>query len=837
MDDGVPVATDHAHTAAALERSRRWLAEAQRLAAMGSWEWDVVSDAVTFSDELFRVFRLDPATVTPSFEACLEMVHPEDRDRARHAIGAALAAGGVFDVDHRVVTGDGEVIWVRARGSVTRDAQGAPLLLVGTAQDVTERVAIEARLQESERRLLEAQRVARLGRWDWDVRADTLVWSDEMFRIFGIPPAGLVPTVDGYLARIHPDDRTQVLQMLADVRAGRQDYALEHRVLRADGSVGWVSCRAAVDRDDDGAEVRIHGTATEITERKTAELSVARAAEELTEQAGQLRRLAFTDPLTGLANRALFHDRLRAALAARHEGGVSVLLLDLDDFKDVNDVLGHHVGDQLLVEVAGRLTRCTRPGDTVARLGGDEFAVVLRDGDHGERVAERVTAVLDAPVRLGARQLVPTASIGLARVGRDEQVAADVLLQRADIAMYAAKRGGKGRHEVFDPRMSVAVLARADVEDGLREVIERDGLVVHVQPMVDLRRRETLRVEALVRWPRASGLAHPAEFLPVAERSGLVRTLGQQVLRTACRELGAWLAADPRRSVAVNVSPVQLREPDVATAVLAILSDTGTRPTQLVLEVTESVFLEAGPRVVAQLDELRAAGVRVAIDDFGTGYSSLGRLQELPVDSVKIDRAFVQQVVRGDEPLPILTSMVVMAHNLGLDVTAEGVETPVQAARLLQLGCDHLQGHHLARPVPTDELPAAVAAADDAVRAAARAAGRPCRPTVLLVPAGGRLDPAVPGALLRAGLEPVESGAAEGVLLVADDGEAALARVAELRSSPWLREAVLVVVCASADRLTRARLLTAGADDCLPDTGCPAELAARVRTALRAAAR
>jgi diguanylate cyclase (GGDEF)-like protein/PAS domain S-box-containing protein len=836
----VPGGTVVEDESAALARSRRWLAEAQRLAAIGSWEWDVRTGAVLFSDELYAVYRLDPAAVAPTFEVCMQMVHPEDRQRTERAILAALGEGSRFDLDHRVVTGDGEVIWVRARGSVTRDDDGAPLLLVGTAQDITERVAIEARLQESERRLLEAQRVARLGRWDWDVRSDTVVWSDDMFRIFGIPPAALVPTVDGYLARVHPEDRDELLRMLADVRAGREDYALEHRVLRADGSVGWVSCRAAVVRDADGAEVRVHGTATDVTERKLAELAAARATAELAARAEQLRRLAFTDPLTGLANRALFTDRLQHALDARATAGVSVLLVDLDDFKDVNDVLGHQVGDRLLVEVAGRLARCVRPEDTVARLGGDEFAVVVAEACHGEQVAQRIGAALETPVRLGDRQLVPSGSIGVARAAREERVPADVLLRRADLAMYAAKRAGKGRYEVFDPTMCTAVLARADVEDGLRQALEHDGLVVHLQPLVDVRTGAATRVEALVRWPRSTGLALPAEFLPVAERSGLVRTLGQQVLRTSCRQLGDWLAADPVRSVAVNVSPVQLREPDFATAVLAILAGTGVHPGQLLLEVTETVFLEAGPRVVGQLAELRAAGIRVAIDDFGTGYSSLGRLQDLPVDGIKVDRSFVAQI-GGAEELPILTSMVVMAHDLGLEVTAEGVETGVQAARLLELGVDHLQGHHLARPVPADALAAAVVAAGAALRATAAGPDAPGRqPTVLLVAPDGGPSRAVRGALLRAGLAVVAPGSrgeavppADGTVLVTGRGEDAVDRVAALRPAPG---AAVLVLCERADRATRARLLAAGADDVVVDPGCPPGLADRLRAALRTAA-
>ena len=699
-----------------LERSRRWLAEAHRLAALGAWEWDVAKDEVRCSDELYRLFRLPEKSVEPTFEACLAMVHPEDQGRAQDAIMDALAGSDRFDFDHRVCTGDGSLLWVRTRGSVTRDESGQPVLLVATAQDITDRIASEARLQESERRLLEAQRVARLGRWDWDVLEDRVTWSEEMYRIFGLDPQAREATYADYLERIHPDDRERVDLVVQQAWDGKDVYEVDHRIVRADGSVGWVAGRGEIVRDDRGRPLRFHGTATDVTERKRAEAEAERSASALAAQAEQLRRLAFTDPLTGLANRALFNDRLEHAVARREREQVSVLLLDLDDFKHVNDLLGHQVGDELLAEVARRLQGCVRPQDTVARLGGDEFAVVLESDADPELVVRRVTEALEEPAVLGERQLVPTASTGLATTDSGS-IDAEELLRRADIAMYEAKRAGKGRYAVFQPSMTSTLQARADLEAGLRGAVQRDEIVVHYQPIVDVRAGRVVRVEALVRWQRPDGMVMPTVFLPVAEQSGWIRGIGQRVLERTCSDLGSWLTADQHRSVAVNVSPVQLREPDFAADVLAAVAECCLLPSQLVLEVTESVFLDAGPVVVAQLDRLRAAGVLVAIDDFGTGYSSLGRLQALPVDSLKVDRSFVEGVGDPSAELPILTSLLVMAHALDLDVTAEGVETPLQATRLVSLGADFLQGHHLSPPVPGAELLAAVEAADVAAAA------------------------------------------------------------------------------------------------------------------------
>ena len=452
----------------------------------------------------------------------------------------------------------------------------------------------------------------------------------------------------------------------------------------------------------------------DVTPRLAAQDQAKRAMADLAEQAAQLKALAFQDPLTGLANRKLFHDQLAESLRDGPAGTVDVLLLDLDDFKEVNDILGHHAGDEMLTEVARRLRSCVRPDDTVARLGGDEFVVLLTGSPEPDAVAESIVASLNVPMWIDGTMLRPSLSLGLASAGQDA-VAASELLRQADVAMYAAKAAGKNRYMRFEPDMMTALVQRTDMEAGLRLAVDAGQITVHYQPVISPKLGEVVQFEALARWKRNGEMIPPGQFIPTAERSGLISAIGMQVMRHSFVELQPWLSEDPGRSVAVNISGVQLKDCQFAEGVLSLAASCATDPRQLVLEVTESVFFDPDAHVIRQLNALRDAGVRVALDDFGTGYSSLGRLQELPVDAVKIDRSFVSMVRTGAEKLPILSSMINMAHSLGLTVTAEGIETGAQAGYLTNLNCDSLQGYLFSHPEPESGLELALLRSADAI--------------------------------------------------------------------------------------------------------------------------
>jgi diguanylate cyclase (GGDEF)-like protein/PAS domain S-box-containing protein len=419
----------------------------------------------------------------------------------------------------------------------------------------------------------------------------------------------------------------------------------------------------------------------------------------------ELMRQAFHDPLTNLPNRELLIDRLEHALGRRrrHAKGVAVLFLDLDDFKTVNDSLGHAEGDNLIRQVAARLAGTVRPGDTAARLGGDEFALLLEDVDQEQAVgvAERVLAEMDTPFDLGDRSLLVGASIGVALSSAELTTATD-MLRAADIAMYETKGTGKGTYRVFERAMHQATTERLRLGADLRGAVERGEFVVHYQPTVDLATGSVVGMEALARWAHPErGLLAPAEFIPLAEHSGLIVPLGELVLREACRQCRAWLDARPDRpiGISVNLSGIQLQDSGLVAAVSLALEESELPPELLTLEMTESVMAQNDAQVLRRLRQLKGLGVRLAIDDFGTGYSSLSYLRSFPIDVVKIDRSFVEGIANGREEAALVRAIVRLAHGLKLKTVAEGVENEAQARRLRAVGCDQAQGFFFAVPL------------------------------------------------------------------------------------------------------------------------------------------
>jgi diguanylate cyclase (GGDEF)-like protein/PAS domain S-box-containing protein len=465
----------------------------------------------------------------------------------------------------------------------------------------------------------------------------------------------------------------------------------------------WFEIHMAPQRDEHDEIVEAIGVATDVTDRWKIE-------QELRASQDQYRSLAFHDALTGLPNRTLFGDRLEQALrrAARDQRLVAVLFLDLDNFKVVNDSLGHHVGDDLLVQVAQRITSCLRAEDTAARLGGDELAVLIgdiHDEADAQGVADRLADALRAPFRIAGRDVVVTASIGVAISGPD-RADRDTLLQAADLAMYQAKANGRARYELFDPSMAAEAGDRLELEMFLRDAIEREELSVVYQPIVSLVTGRICAVEALLRWDHPErGPIGPARFIPIAEETGLIESIGQWVLRAACRAAVTW----PRQgseplAVSVNVSPRQLRDPGFVGEVREVLATTGLPASQLELEVIESAVMNDPDEARERLEQLQRVGVSLAIDDFGTGYSSLGQLRHFPFDSLKVDRSFMRGLGQDQTNAAIVSGVIALARNLGLAVVGEGIETRAQLEQLQRLGCDRGQGYYLARPLSPEAL-------------------------------------------------------------------------------------------------------------------------------------
>jgi len=492
---------------------------------------------------------------------------------------------------------------------------------------------------------------------------------------------------------VHAKDRAVLSAFVRDLEndATGGSRSVEFRVKHRDGR--WITVEALAAHPRDGSELGLILTMRDTTERKKFE-------EQLTHQ-------AFHDALTGLPNRALFHDRLSHALTRRSDDAstVAILFLDLDDFKTINDSLGHDAGDEILIEVADRLQSCLRSSDTPARLGGDEFAVLLEgisDVSEAVEAGQRIISSLARPLRLRGREVSTTASIGIS-VGLPHFSDAQELVRDADTAMYAAKARARGSIEVFQELMHEIAHDRLALKTDLEGALSRGEFVVHYQPTVDLASGEFTGFEALVRWQHPErGLVPPLEFIPLCEETGLIVPLGAFVLGSACRQARIWQEAFPReqvRSISVNVSVKQLESPDFLDEVRAALKSSGLRPDSLVLEITEGVLLRETDEIAARLRELKQLGVQLAIDDFGTGYSSLSYLQTLPLDVLKIDKRFVDNVAAGSNNAALASAIIAIGQALGMQTVAEGIEREDQAVTLRRLHCEIGQGYMFARPL------------------------------------------------------------------------------------------------------------------------------------------
>jgi diguanylate cyclase (GGDEF)-like protein/PAS domain S-box-containing protein len=498
-----------------------------------------------------------------------------------------------------------------------------------------------------------------------------------------------------YLKVIHPSDLSAVMANIKDLMRGKiPSCQTEKRYVHKQGHEVWALWSASLARDSFTKTPHLIFQIQNITDRKEAE--------------ERLVHDAFHDALTNLPNRALLMDHLKLALARseRNEKALfAIIYLDLDRFKVINDSLGHMIGDQLLVGIARRLENILRPGDTIARLGGDEFTILLEDlQDHNYviQIAERIQNEISVPFSLSGREVFTTVSIGIAISSNDYKQTEDIL-RDADTAMYRAKALGKARYEVFDKGMHDQATKLLQVETDLRRALEREEFFVFYQPIMSLETGDLRGFEALVRWRHPQrGFISPVEFIPVAEETGMIVQIGEYVLRESCRQMQKWqviLPSDPPLFISVNLSVKQFSQPDLVDKVASILKETKLNPKHLKLEITESAVMENVDDTTELLTRLRDLGLRISMDDFGTGYSSLSHLRRFPIDTLKIDRSFVNQMSEDEENAEIVSTIVGLAQNLGMDVVAEGVETPEQLKALKALGCEYGQGYFFSKPL------------------------------------------------------------------------------------------------------------------------------------------
>jgi len=626
-----------------------------------------------------------------------DVVIAEDRLWVREAITCAVSEFRSFDLEYRILHADGTTRWVWERGTGVADEHGRPVAIEGLVQDVTKRKNAEHALREAERRYHGLFDNAIEGIFRTTVEGHFVDANPALAHIYGYDsPEELMASLRDIGNELYVEKQRRE-EFIGIMRARGSVTGFESRIYRKNGDIIWISENARAVADEDGTPLGYEGTVEDITERRQYQVRIEHQAN--------------YDTLTGLANRSLLQDRLQQALLTAAASGqrLAVAFVDLDRFKFINDSLGHHVGDELLKAVAARLKSCVRDCDTVARLGGDEFVLLINGHtgpEHVRQMMEKMLAAVAQPWVIQQGEFLVSCSIGVA-LHPDDGEEALTLLKHADSAMYRAKDHGRNNFQFFTRELNALLIEQLELETYLRRALERNQFVLRYQPRVHLATGQIVGAEALLRWriPQ-KGTVAPMRFVGLAEETGLIVPIGKWVLQTACAQNKAWQDAGlPPIVVSVNVSPRQFRHENLVQAVADVLRSTGLEPRFLELELTESMVMHDAPKLVAMLDELKELGVKIAVDDFGTGYSSLSYLKRFPVDRLKVDRSFVENMTTEADDATIVRTIIALGHNLGLKVVAEGVETAQQARALRAYQCDEAQGFLFARAVSARVLP------------------------------------------------------------------------------------------------------------------------------------
>lgn len=697
-----------------LQNSSEILSLAASLARLGPWNFNIEKNVFEFSNEFYSIYgtnvTLEGVFMTPE-RYLHEFVHPEDITKVKEMIQRMSSFSEqefIGEMEHRIIRRDGNTRIIKAILCASKDECGNIIKLYGANQDITERKKMEDDIRSNEERFSLAADLARLAPWEYSEGTRRYKFNDSFYAIYGTDVAteGELMAPEVYVKEfVHPDDAALVKDCYEKANASKQpDYVnqVEHRIIRRDGEVRWIVSRHRTIRDEHGRTIHRFGANQDITERKLTEEAVRKKTDEI-------YHLAYTDALTGLANRVRLNECLQEELE-RAIGGKSagfVIFIDLDDLKTVNDTMGHSYGDILIAETGKRIAENIGNNAIVGRIGGDEFMVIapgITEKTAIDRIAENIVLAISQQVRINDNSFHISASAGISMYPADGQTAEEIF-KNADNALYVAKNSGKNGWRFYDAEMHKTVYEEMLLTNGLRLAIERGELSLNFQPQVTVTRGEVIGFEALLRWnSNEYGSIPPSRFIPLAEKKGLIHIIGDWVLREACkfaRKLAdnGWLTI----FVSVNISPLQLKSEDFVSNVCSILNDTGVKPSQIELEITENALIESHSQSVSRLNELKAMGIRLALDDFGTGYSSLTYLQSLPTATLKIDKTFVDTILVEGKQREIIKTIIDLAHTMGMAVVAEGVEEKEQIEFLGRYHCDFLQGYAICRPVSEPE--------------------------------------------------------------------------------------------------------------------------------------
>ena len=554
-------------------------------------------------------------------------------------------------------------------------------------------------LSQNQERYSLAMQASNDGLWDWDLKTNKILYSDRWKEMLGFNDDEISDTADEWLSRVHPEDHDRVRASIdAYLEGTTSNFEIEYRIRHFSDNYLWMMAKGLAIRTSDGRATRFAGSQTDVSERKSNE--------------EQMIHDAPHDTLTSIPNRTLLLDRIRQSLVRRKrypKTSFAIIFIDLDRFRLVNESLGHIHGDELLQLISARLKETIPISDTVARLGGDEFSILLQDINSVrdvEVIAKDIQNLFSKPFFLGDREVFASASMGIAHSDNDYKTPEEIL-RDAELAMYRAKREGKSQSIVFQPQFRQSSLSPIDLDTDLRRALDRDEMELHYQPIISMRDRTISGFEALLRWShRSRGVISPNEFIPLAEETGLIYDLGQWVLGKACKQIAAWNKSKKKEDqleISINLSSRQFSDPNLVEGIVENIEKSGFDAEFLKIEITESALMQNAQRSVSMLNQLKDLNIKVCVDDFGTGYSSLSYLHTFPIDTLKIDRSFVHDMSRNFRNMEIIRTIIMLAHNLKLDVIAEGVETGEQDAQLSALGCQFAQGFYFSRPINSSD--------------------------------------------------------------------------------------------------------------------------------------
>jgi PAS domain S-box/diguanylate cyclase (GGDEF) domain len=815
--------TAYKQTLQQLELQTQRFQRAENMAKVGSWELNLGTQDLYWSKEVFRIFELDPTQTKPSYELLLERTHPADRDKLNNAYYHSLETRKPYQVEHRLSMPDGRVKHVLEEGVSDFDTDGRALMSSGTVQDITAYHMAKQQLVEKQALLKEAETIAQIGSWEYEIASEKIILSDGCYAILGLS-SGMDVVYEDFIALVHEDDRKAVEASFERNLAFDEEQISVYRIVRSSGETRYIEQRGITRFDANHSATHIVGTLQDITnqymaqqaleKQKTLLRSVINATTDLifikdamgvyqgcnpaferftdkTEaeiigktdydlfdwevadffrqqdyamfDSGKARQneewvtypdgkevlvdtlktpfygedgnvyglvgvsrditarkkaeeklyyLAHHDDLTGLANRHLFTSLLDQAVAhsERHREKLAILFIDLDHFKQINDSLGHQIGDQVLEQVGKQLQTTGRKSDTIARLGGDEFAFLMRDLKHPEDaqvVAQKVLKALEKPFLVESHKLYIGASIGIS-IYPDNGETSDILLRNADAAMYRAKDNDRNTYAFYTDELTQIAFQHIQLESELRRALQENEFEVYYQPKYECEGKRIVGSEALIRWQHPTrGLLLPGQFIAEAEKSDLIIELGEWVLREACIQNAKWHRMGLKSGrVAVNVSGRQITKHDLSATVQRVLQETDCKPKWLELEIIERFVMNSPEQTLQVLNEIHRSGVAFAIDDFGIEYSSLSYLKQMPLNTLKIDLSFIRDIPEDKDDMAIVEAMLALAKSFNLIAVAEGVEREEQLDFLRDSGADRFQGFLLSRPMPASEFEA-----------------------------------------------------------------------------------------------------------------------------------